>query len=173
MTPRQWQGLIAARCMSIISPSIACSYPAANLGAVRGQVCGASAPHHTCEHAAVGSRLPRPTFAPLALPFVRNKRHAWCSIRAQDGQRPERRRHRPTPPARPRPCARQGPRGNLPGCRAEASASLGRPRGGAVVILLWWCLRGLGRLAWAIGDDLFVIVGLKWRDSMGRTWWHV
>ena len=49
----------------------------------------------------------------------------------------------------------------------------GRPRGGAVVILLWWGLRGLGRLAWAIGDDLLVIIGLKWRDSMGRTWWRV
>ena len=41
------------------------------------------------------------------------------------------------------------------------------------MILLWWGLRGLGRLAWAIGDDLLVIIALKWRDSMGRTWWRV
>lgn len=40
-----------------------------------------------------------------------------------------------------------------------------------MLILLWMCLRGLGRLVCAACVDLMVIVGLRWRDSMGRTRW--
>ena len=40
-------------------------------------------------------------------------------------------------------------------------------------VLLWIGIRAFGCRACSIGDSLLVIVGLKWRDAMGRTWWYV
>lgn len=41
-----------------------------------------------------------------------------------------------------------------------------------MLILAWYVLRGIGCLVLATGVDLLVIVGLRWRDSMGRTRWR-
>jgi hypothetical protein len=41
-----------------------------------------------------------------------------------------------------------------------------------VLILAWLLVRGFGRLVLAIGDDLLVLAGMRWRASMGRTRWR-
>ena len=41
-----------------------------------------------------------------------------------------------------------------------------------MIVLAFGLARMFARLLLAIGDDLLVLVGLRWSDSMGRTRWR-